>query len=76
MNKERKKRLGELSEQITDLKYSLEAILEEEETYMYNIPENLQGSARYEAAEEAVDNLESAIDSLDDTLSYIGAILE
>ena len=33
---------------------------------MDNIPENLQGSGKYAAAEEAVNNLEEAIDWLEE----------
>ena len=51
--------------------YELEALKEEEEDYRDNIPENLQGSERYEQAEEACDNLDSAFDGLEEVISYI-----
>ena len=35
------------------------------------MPENLQGSERYEAAESACDNLDNAYDSLDEAISAI-----
>ena len=35
------------------------------------MPENLQNSERYEIAEEACDNLDSAISSLEEALDYI-----
>lgn len=41
-------------------------IFDEEETYFYNIPENLQNGIRYEISEEACDNLENAISELED----------
>lgn len=44
----------------------IEDIAADEQDYLDNIPENLQGSERYEAGEEAVENLEAAIDWLDD----------
>ena len=37
---------------------------------MDNMPENPQGSGKYEAAEEAVSNLDSAIDSLQEAVDY------
>ncbi|HBK8234476.1 TPA: hypothetical protein LNC85_002851, partial [Enterococcus faecium] len=47
----------------------LEVIQEEE--YKENIPKNLQGSERYEKAEESVDQLEEAVDGLSDILELI-----
>ena len=51
---------------VSSIKSDLESILYDEEYAMDNIPENMQGSYRYEMAEEACDNLQSAIDALDD----------
>jgi len=45
----------------------LETIMEYEDTYMENIPENLQSGPAYENAELAVDTLEQAIDLLKET---------
>jgi len=42
----------------------LEAIMESEQSYMENIPENLQTSRYYEAAEQSVSALEEALDIL------------
>ena len=44
----------------------LEMIQEGEEEYRSNIPENLQNSVRYEAAEHCIDTLENAINDLRD----------
>ena len=43
----------------------IQTILDEEETYFYNIPENLQNGARYEESENAIDKLEDAISDLE-----------
>jgi len=53
----RGKLLGALIEQ-------LERIKDAEETYKENIPENLQGSVRYENAEQAIEALEEALEAL------------
>ena len=45
----------------------LEAIKDFEDDYRSNIPENLQSGPAYENAEQAVDNLEQAIELLKDT---------
>lgn len=50
-------------EQIIDL---IQCILDEEEMYKDNVPENLQGSYRYEISESACENLDSAISLLED----------
>jgi len=57
--------------QTEDIKGVLEAIKEEEEEYRDNIPENLCGSEWYEVAEEAIYNLDEAIDALDTAVSNI-----
>lgn len=71
MNKARRKELEELYDIIYEAKDRLEMLHDEEEKYRDNIPENLQGSERYERAEEAVDALDSAMSSLEDALDYI-----
>ena len=58
----RRKAAAELLDQLTE-------ILEAEETYKDAIPENLQGSIRYEAAERAVDSLSEAVSSLEDAFA-------
>lgn len=77
MNKERRKELRIIvsrlqvanlvdANEVDAIKHDLESILYDEENYMDNIPENLQGGYRYEKAEEACDNLQCAIDMLED----------
>ena len=79
MNKKRRKRISNVINEINlakkhrdllktrleEIKNELENILYEEEDYFDNMPENLQGSIRGEDAEEAIDYLTDAIDSLD-----------
>ena len=71
MNKARRKELEELYDIIYEAKDRLEMLHDEEEEYRDNIPENLQGSERYERAEEAVDALDSAMSFLEEALNYI-----
>lgn len=71
MNNIRRKKLAKLYEEIENIKSLLEEIHEEESEAFDNIPENLEGTERYGKAEEAVDNLDSAIGSLEETLEYI-----
>ena len=76
MNKARRKDLQSILDQLEELKSSLETTQEDEEEYRDNMPENLQGSARYEKAEEAISNMEDAVSSLEDTISSVEAAME
>ena len=61
MNKQRRKELQKIYELINEAKDRLEMVKDEEEEYKDNMPENLQGSERYERAEEIVNDLDEAI---------------
>lgn len=71
MNRIRRKALNDVKDQIEMLRCTLEQLAEEEEEYRDNMPENLQGSERYEKADEACDSLSSALDSLDEAVEHI-----
>lgn len=76
MNKARRKALDEVISKIEEAKELLENLQAEEEEYRDNMPENLQGSERYEAADTAVDNMSSAVDALDEAISSIESAQE
>lgn len=76
MNKVRRKALDEVISKIEEAKELLENLQAEEEEYRDNMPENLQGSERYEAADAAVDNMSSAVDALDEAISSIESTQE
>lgn len=71
MNKTRRNLLSQAYDNLEKLSAIIEEIKDQEEEYRDNIPENLQGSERYEKAEAACDNLESALDALGECLDYI-----
>ena len=71
MNKVRRKRVEEVIQRIEDLKAEIEDILSEEEEYRDNIPENMQQSERYENADNNCCNLQAAIDSIEEVVSYL-----
>lgn len=75
MNKLRRKSLVDIMEKIQEISADLSAILEEEEECKDNIPENLQGSERYEISESACDSMESAIESLDEAVYTLEEII-
>lgn len=71
MNNARRKNLNKLNEQLMEIMMALDEIKTEEEDYLYNIPENLQNSERYEKAENAFDNLEEAYSNLEEVINCI-----
>lgn len=76
MNKQRRKQLEEVSELIENAKCILEELRDEETEYRDNIPENLQGSEKYEKADCACDSLDNAVDNLDEAINNINEAVE
>lgn len=76
MNKARRKALDEVISKIEEAKELLENLQAEEEEYRDNMPENLQGSERYGVADAAADNMNSAVDALDEAISSIESAQE
>lgn len=72
MNKVRREALSKLQMKIIEIKEEIETLLDEETEYYDNMPEGLQGGSKGEAASTAIDNIQSAIDSLDE----VGGVLE
>lgn len=66
MNKFRRAALREIIDKIADAKDALEMLKDEEEEYRDNMPENLQGSERYQTADEACDALYEAVSQLEE----------
>ena len=71
MNKARRKQLEEVVSMVETAKEMLEEILDDEQDYYDNIPENLQGSERSEASETAISLIEDAIGDLDSAIDNI-----
>lgn len=61
----------DLSDSIDSAAGDVRSIRDDELESLNNMPENLEGSQRYDAMEAAVDNLEDAMDALDDALRCI-----
>ena len=68
MNQERKKTLQDIYKNLIDEIERLDQLKADEEESLGDLDE---GSKEYDTAEEIIDNLGGAIDSLDDTLSCI-----
>ena len=74
MNNTRRKSIQKIINGITALKEDLETLLDEEQEYLDNMPDNLQESERAEVAPDAIDNMETAIDNLDECVDTLGEV--
>lgn len=74
MNRERRKRIMQLAEKLSEVRTSLESILEEEEDAFYNMPESLQESERGEQMQEYIETMEEAISNIEEIESNLEEI--
>jgi hypothetical protein len=75
MNKTRRQQLKKWLEEMEIIKSKLEAICSDEEEYFDNIPENLQSSERAGDSEEAIEQMNEAVFSIEDAISIIEEIV-
>lgn len=76
MNKIRRKALQEIFRKLSDLREELETIKDEEDESRENMPENLQGSERYEQSETASGNIDEAMEYLSSACDSIESAME
>lgn len=76
MNKIRRKALQEIYDKFSDLREELETIKDEEDESRENMPENLQGSERYEQSETASGNIDEAMEYLSSACDSIESAME
>ena len=76
LNKIRRKALQEIYDKLSDLREELEAIKDEEDESRENMPENLQGSERYEQSETASGNIDEAMEYLSSACDSIESAME
>ena len=69
MNGTRRKQIRQALDLLEQARNILNQCMEEEQDYVDSMPENLQNSDRYYAAEESISNLEDAIDNIDEAVS-------
>ena len=75
MNKERRKRLAEVSENIEDIMAILEEIQGEEEESYENLPESFQEGKKGEEMQEYIDKLSEVYYYMDDVKSTLDDIV-
>lgn len=68
MNKARRKDIDSVIEALEKAKEQLEVIRDDEQDYFDNMPESFQYAEKGEAAEEAISNLDYAIDQIDEAI--------
>ena len=76
MNKDRRKRIQTIKDQLLKLQLEIEEIKDEEQNAYDNIPESLQNGEKGEKMSEAIDNLESGYESLNDIVEYLDESVE
>ena len=76
MNKARRKELNRAVELLEEAQSIIESCRDEEQEYMDNMPENLQESEKYYAAEEAVNNMDEAYDKIDEVINSVESAME
>ena len=71
MNNARRKKLAGIVSSLESAQELLEELRDEEQDYLDNMPESLQSSDKYSIGEEAIENMESAIDSINEVIDYV-----
>ena len=76
MNKQNRRDLQGYVDSLEEIKSNIETMMEDEQSKLDNMPESLQESERGEAMQEAIDNLESAVSSIEEAIDYLNEITE
>lgn len=71
MNNDRRARIQALIDKLEDIKEDIDFIKDEEQGYYDNMPESIQAGERGDKAQEAIDNLESTLDYLNDVTGFL-----
>ena len=71
MNKQRRQKIRDVRKEIENCKENLQKILDEEQDYFDNMPENLQGSLRGSESEDAIDIMEKGVEELDNIIKEL-----
>lgn len=75
MNEKRRERLRDAVRMLTSVASVVEAVCDNEQDAMDNIPENLQATERFERMEDAVDSLNDALEKIEDAKGHIQSVL-
>lgn len=76
VNKQRRTKLSDANSLLNRAVTIVELVKDEEQDSYDNLPENLQDGERGEAMQEAIDELQIAIDSINDAMNHIDCAKE
>ena len=76
MNNTRRKALKDVVSTLEELLEEINCLIDEEENYRDNMPENLQNSSRYEKAVDTCYSLEEIANNLEFVIDEIGEVIE
>lgn len=71
MDDKRRGRLRDALKMLASAANIVDSVCDKEQDCLDNYPENLQGTERYERMEDAVDNLNDALEKIDDAKSFV-----
>lgn len=71
MNNQRRKELDVVINMLNDAKSKLESVIDDEQCAFDNLPEGLQASDRGGQMACSIDNMNDALDNIDDVISCI-----
>ncbi|MDR2002120.1 MAG: hypothetical protein LBQ74_03745 [Prevotella sp.] len=71
MNNARRKKIEDINDELGKLLERLEELRDEEQEAYDNLPEGIQDSERGENMYNAIDNIESAISSMEEIADYL-----
>lgn len=71
MNKKRKQNITLFASMLQDIYNKLDTILDDEQDYLNNMPENLQGGIAAGRSEEYIDILTEALDYIDSAIDLL-----
>lgn len=74
MNKQRKAEIKKIALRLQGINKDLQKILDDEQDYYDNIPENLQTSSRADDSEEAIDQLTEAVEEIEEVVGTLTII--
>lgn len=70
MNKQRRNAIAKIQCELEALREELQLWLDEEQEAFDNMPESIQQGERGEMAQQAIDNLDSAVNAIDEAANY------
>lgn len=71
MNNARRKQIGRFIDNLNAAVAGIQTLRDEEEAAYDALPESLQDTDRADAMQEAMENLESAVDALGEAVDYL-----